>query len=166
MNETIITALIVASSGIASALIANLAIAHNNKKHINWEREKLDRDYEKQLLDKKLDTYSEILKRDSDNLIVKDDLENNSHAYEKLFDAELYKKELRSLIYENFSLLDKEIKDNVREIDYILKVSLMKPNKKIDLIDHDELADLYLNMIDKICKVLECSNPLYEKPQD
>ncbi|WP_268627530.1 hypothetical protein [Paenibacillus alvei] len=141
-----ITAISTISASALTFLGTYFMSKNNNKreldklhKNIEWEREKIELEIERKERLDKLKIYNKILKTDGETII--------QTSYPVEFHFKNYKEKIRPLLYEEFHLLDQNIKDIVRDIDSTISLcDFLGEVQK----EEDKILELYNDLIKNI----------------
>ncbi|RAW19318.1 hypothetical protein DC345_00610 [Paenibacillus taichungensis] len=110
------------------------------QKQIEWEREKLEKEINRKEYIDKLKIYNKVLKVDGEVMIVT--------SYPEEFDFNNYHEKVRPLLFEEYHLLDQDIKVIVREIDGI--IALCNFYEEVQKEHNEKLMKLYFKLLEKI----------------
>jgi len=144
--DTLITA-VATLTGSTLAFMSAIWINQKNmnnerlkqKEEISWEKDKLASDHKRLTDYSKLKVYNIVLKNDGEFLII---------DYPSEFNIENYKEHIRPLLYEEFHLIDVQVRKIVREMDRLILVT--EEIGFSELEDNQKLKDLYNKLIDEI----------------
>lgn len=110
------------------------------QKQIDWEREKLQIDFQRNDYINKLKVYNRVLKIDGEVTIIT--------SYPVEFEFKNYQGKVRPLLFEEYHLLDQDIKDIVREIDNV--TVLCNFIGEVQREHNEKLVNLYNKLINNI----------------
>ncbi|RRJ66065.1 hypothetical protein EHV15_26480 [Paenibacillus oralis] len=110
------------------------------QKQIDWEREKLNLDIQRNDQLNKLRVYNKVLKVDGEVTIIT--------SYPVEFELRMYLEKVRPILFEEYHLLDRDIKDIVREIDSV--INLCNFIEDVQIEQNEKLVNLYNKLINNI----------------
>lgn len=107
-----------------------------------WEREKINIEYSNKQNDLKFKVYNTILKLDGEVSIL------TYHPRRPEFDHNQFEKIIRPVLFDNYHLLDQDVRETINAIDYTLKKGAFF--EELEEEEQELLANNYSKLIDRI----------------
>ncbi|MNO65009.1 hypothetical protein D3C76_557480 [compost metagenome] len=110
------------------------------EKQIQWEQEKLEMNIIREERLNKLKIYNKVLKLDGEVTVLS--------SYPIEFNIKSYEDNIRPILFEEYHIIDQDIKDITKKIDRIIKTCNMI--EEIQGEHNEELVNNYVKLLNKI----------------